>query len=537
MDAVDIIKRQSELESDRQTVEDKWQQIATYVVPHRGEFYRDQNSENQVDWANAELFDSEAVRSCGMLASSIHGALTNPSVRWFDLRFRDDAMNKNTEAAAWLNNAANTMYFAIQDSNFNLEIGETYTDICSFGSSFPSLEQEGNNEETSLVFSTIPLNQCFFEEDHKGNVCGFYRKLEWTVAQIESKFGEIPESLRDKNSTDKVPLVFAIYKRKEGEYNEAESNVAPRKRKYGYKYVVCSCKEEVGQEGGFYEMPVWVARWRKAADSKWGYSPSMIAMPDIRTVNKLVELILAAGEKVVDPPLLTTQRGLMSDLDLTPGGLTVVRDVQQVMPFESRARFDVSELQREKLQASIREAYHVDELQLKNSPAMTATEVQVRYELMQRMLGPTVGRLQSDVLSPMLERVFNILYREGLLPPMPEGVDGSVDIQYTGPLARAQKSDLAMSTERFLGFINQLSELFPDAQAMPDIEYIVRDQAENLNLPAKYVRSSDALQKEKKAKEQAMKDQMAIEQAQGAGKAMEAVGKGAQTLRGQGDVR
>ena len=42
-----IIKRQSQLESDRQNIEDKWQQIATYVVPHRGEFYRDQGTERE----------------------------------------------------------------------------------------------------------------------------------------------------------------------------------------------------------------------------------------------------------------------------------------------------------------------------------------------------------------------------------------------------------------------------------------------------------------------------------------------------------
>lgn len=526
----EICKRVSQLESDRQNIEQKWQEISTYVVPHRGEFYRENDSENSVDWTNPELFDSTAVRACTILASSIHGALTNPSVRWFDLRFRDDALNKNTDAAGWLTDAANVMYYAIQDSNFNLEIGETYTDICSFGSSFPSLEQEGSGTDTNLVFSTIPLNECFFEEDHKGNVCRFYRKLEWTIGQIKSKFGEdsLPESLAQKSDTDKVDMLYSIYKR--DKYSEQEGKVAGSRRKYGYKYIVRSSKEEIGEEGGYYEMPVWVARWRKAADSMWAYSPAMIAMPDIRTLNELIKLILVAAEKAIDPPMKATERGLMSDLDLTAGGLTMVRDMEGLAPLESRARFDVSQLQREQLMSSIRECFHVDELQLKNSPAMTATEVQVRYELMQRMLGPTVGRLQSDVLGPMLQRIFNILYREGLLPEMPEGVDGKVDIQYTGPLARAQKSDLAISTERWLQNIAMLSELFPEARKYPDLEYIVREQAENLNLPPKYVRSKDKVEAEMKAEKEAAAAQAQTAQINEAGQAMKSVGEGAAAL-------
>jgi hypothetical protein len=132
----------------------------------------------------------------------------------------------------------------------------------------------------------------------------------------------------------------------------------------------------------------------------------------------------------------------------------------------------------------------------------------------------------------MLQRVFNILYREGLLPAMPDGIDGNVDIQYTGPLARAQKSDLALSTERWLQGIAAVAELFPEVQTYPDLEYIVREQVANLNLPPKYMRSSDSIAQQRKAREQAQRDAMAIQQVEGAGKAMEAVGKGAQSLGG-----
>ena len=51
---------------------------------------------------------------------------------------------------------------------------------------------------------------------------------------------------------------------------------------------------------------------------------------------------------------------------------------------------------------------------------MTATEVQVRYELMQRLLGPTLGRFQSEFLNPLIERVFGIMFRANAFLPAPE---------------------------------------------------------------------------------------------------------------------
>lgn len=539
----EIKKRLSLAQSNRQVVQNTWDVIEKFVVPYRGEFFRDQTSENEIDWQNRDLYDSTAVRANGMLASSIHGAMTNPSYRWFELRFRDEELNKDTAAASWLEDTAQRMYYALQDSNFNLEIGEMYLDITSFGTSFPTLEHEKDDEgNTNLVFGTVPLKEGYFEEDHKGNVCNFYRKLSWTPIQMESKFGieNLPQSVKDclegDAATTKKDVIFCIYKRKLPQGAPTEAPLAPSMRPYGYKYILANDCELIGKVGGYYEMPTYVARWRRTSSSMWGNSPAMVALPDILTLNQLVQLILRSAEKVVDPANLTTERGLMSDLDLSPAGLTVVRDLENSLkPYESRARFDVSELQRDKLQASIREAFFVDELQLKDSPAMTATEVNVRYELMQRLIGPTAGRLQTDVFDNLLSRVFNIMFREGMLTEIPEVLqnrNNELDIRYTGPLARAQKSDLAMSTERWLGSLANISQFYPEVLDYPNVDNIVRDQASNLNLPPNYVNSKDDIKKKQKAKQAAVEAQQQAALAQEAGKAMESLGKGAKEMGG-----
>ena len=71
------------------------------------------------------------------------------------------------------------------------------------------------------------------------------------------------------------------------------------------------------------------------------------------------------------------------------------------------------------VRARVREIFFVDQLQLNEGPEMTATEVIQRTEEKMRLMGPVVGRTQTELLGPMLQRVFGLLYRAGKLPPPP----------------------------------------------------------------------------------------------------------------------
>lgn len=523
----DIKRRLGTLESERSNIQSLWDAIERFVAPYRGKFFNDLRQETSVEWRNREVFDSTAIDAAQILASSIHGSLTSPSIRWFDLRFRDDTLNNNTSYRAWLEEIGKRIYAALQDSNFNLEINEVYTDLVTFASS-PVIMEEDDGDKGELTFNSIPVKECFFDEDHNGNVIEFYRRLSWSPAMMAERFGldSLTPEMRltiegtgEKKYT-KEDVIFCVYKRTYGPEEAVPDTFKPMaedKRPYQYKYIIRKCGH-VLKTGGYYERPIFIPRWRKTSESKWGNSPAFTALPDILTLNQLVELILKATEKVVDPAILTTERGLLSDVNLGAGGLTVVRNIDDLKPFESRARFDVSELQREKLQASIRSAFYVDQLQLKQSPAMTATEVQVRYELMQRLLGPTLGRIQNDLLSPIIERAFSILYRAGRFPPLPEGLSmKDLDVEYVGPLSRAQKVDTAAAAERWLANVAGLAEYDPEVLDILDVDTIGRDLADVLNVPAKYILDSAKViaKRKQRAQAQARMQQAEIGKAEG----------------------
>ena len=69
---------------------------------------------------------------------------------------------------------------------------------------------------------------------------------------------------------------------------------------------------------------------------------------------------------------------------------------------------------------AISQTFHVDQLLITENRNMTATEVVQRNEEKMRILGPVLGRLQSELLQPMIIRIFNIMLRNKLLPDAPE---------------------------------------------------------------------------------------------------------------------
>ena len=539
MDGGNIKKRFDALVENRKTLEDTFQVIEQFVVPFRGEFFKPMTEEQEVDWRRREIFDSTAIMACQTLASSMQGSLTSPSVKWFTLGFRQTELQHNNEAMIWIEDCENKIYEALQDSDFNLEASEFYLDLSSYGTSVLVEETDDETEEwKGIDFSAAPIVDVYFEMDHKGRVKILYRRLKWLPLQIMDKFGEkdVPEwvlEAHEKAASTKIELIFCVYFREDKKDANTSKFLASTERPFGCKYVFHKDASVIGGEGGKYEMPAFIARWRKVAGSRWGHSPAFVCLSDILTLNQLTEETLEALGKVVDPSTIVTERGLLSDLDLGRGGLTVAKSKDDIWAYESKARFDVGELKIDRLQSSINQAFFVDQLQLKESPAMTATEVQVRYELMQRLLGPTLGRLQQDFLDPLIARTFNILARAGRLLEPPEIVgemEAEYEAQYVGPLARAQRMQVVESINQFIGNIAGIAELFPQALDIPDIDEMAREVARLSGVPAKLIRDEKEVKAERDRKAEAAAKMQAAAQAEAEGTALKAVGEGSQAM-------
>lgn len=524
--------------SHRYIIQDTWDTIERYIAPYRGRFFKDERAENSVQWRRPFIFDGTAIMASQNLASSLHSSLTSPSAQWFKLRFRNAQLNDDNDAVEWLEECGKRVYNALQDSNFNIEINETYQDLVNYGTSVIVEEEERQKgEHDGVRFQSVPIKHCFFETNKNGHVLNFYRLHQWTALEIFDFFEEstIPDEIVQAandaahDPDQKWDIVYCIYRRRDIDEDPNSNQVAPNKRPYGSRYVLLNEAEQIGTEGGYYEMPAFIPRWRKTSDSDWGNSPAMVALADTLTLNRIIEFDLAASEKALDPPTLTTSRGLIGDLDLSAGGLTTVRDINELVPFESRARFDVTDNRIERIRMNIQEYFYIPQLLLppmEGTPA-TATEISVRTQQLERIIGPTLGRLQTDLLGPTVTRTFRILYRANKLPPVPAGIDdGAADIEYTSPLARTQEASQVAAIERWAAFILQLAQVNPNVLDVPDWDKMITDGARMLGVSASLVRDEEEIQgdrQQRQAQEQAMADAQIVEQQ---GNAMQAIAGG-----------
>lgn len=540
MNSQDVISRFRKVKDSRTQVEDTWDWVERYISPYRGRFFKDEKSENSIEWRRPWVYDATAIMAAQNLASSLHARLTSASLKWFNLSFRDLELNEDQEALEWLEECSKICWEALQDSNFNVQISETYQDLVCYGTSIILEDQDiDDGDFTGLNFKSVPIKECYFETDHRGDVGAFYRHLQWTLLQIKMFFKDQPipkyilDQINDKEAdpNKKLDIIFCIYRRTEIKADENASNTAANMRPYGFRYVMLDSAETIGDIGGYYEMPAFVPRWRSTSSSIWGNSPAMIALSDTLTLNRTIELNLKAVEKALDPPTLTTSRGLISDLDLNAGGLTVVRDINELTTFESKARFDVTYQEMNRLRENINAYFFIPQLILppmEGTPA-TATEISVRMQQLEALISPTLGRLQVDMLDPIIQRTFRILWRAEKFPDAPQSVvdsDAETEIEYTSPMAKTLDSSNAQAIERWVMTLGGLAEIHPEIMDIPDFDEIAKTLAKMLGVSAKLIKDKGKIDSERSER-----NELARQQAEG--EAMQAQGAGMQAMNGE----
>ena len=508
-----IKKRVDALASDRGTWEVNWQEILDYVMPRKADVV---TLRTKGEKRTEVLFDSTAITANNLLAASLQGTLTSPSLAWFSIKLRDEELNENRAVQLWLEDTAKRMYDTFNETNFNTEVHEMYLDLCSIGTAAIFVEEGNNGFDTDGIhFNTLHIAEYYIQENINGKVDTLYRKYKLTARQAVQEFGE-------KNVGEKI--LTAAKEKPDQKFNfiHAVEPTDDYKRATGktstklpfHSCHVCEEDKMVVRTGGYNEFPYLVPRWSKATGEIFGRSPSYNALPDIKTLNKAVEIGLKAWAKAIDPPLLVQDDGVIGRVRTTPAGITVVRNDGAIKPLQIGSNWQITDLKENQLRTAIRQAYYSDQLQLQEGPQMTATEVQVRYELMQRLLGPTLGRFQSEFLNPLIERVFGIMYRAGALSREPDIVRGSkIDVEYVGPLARSQRMEEAVSIERLYQLAMNVSQVDPAIMDNINHDEAIRLRGKLLGVPKTVLRGRDEVEEMRNARaEQQQMAAMAQEQ-------------------------
>lgn len=528
--AVDLlIQRYRKLEVERSNFDDLYQEIGDYCVPSRNKV---RVSRPVGSKTTEKLYDGTAPHALTIASSAVHSSLTPSAIQWFDLQMRDRTLNEEPEVRRWLQACSQAMFDAFNQSNFDAEMQEVGSDLLAFGTAclfVGEVEPKAGGAFEGLRFQAHAPGQYVVSEDADGLVDTVMRVLTMSVGAAAGKWGasKLSETARkhleDGQPDHELKILHVVAPRTEGAVDRSGGDDVPPKRR-PYMSAFIELRGESGQLGhvvqetGFHENPIMVPRWRKLTGEVYGRSPTMNILPTIKTLNLAVKMRLQQWELAIQPPILVRDRGVIGDVRMAPKGITYVRDQQAVTEFLTNARFDVANFSEEQLRAQINAGLYVDQIQLAARPGtpISATEASIRFETMQRILGPTVSRLQAELVAPMINRVFRIMFRRGALPQPPglvidalqRGV-GGINVAYQGPLARAQRANDVDAWLRFQSVIFPVAQAAPETLApinFPELAYLFGDI---LGIPAKALLTREQVAANRQAQVQAEAQQAA----------------------------
>mgnify|MGYP005720848575 FL=1 len=526
-----LMKRFGSLKTYRSNWESHWQEIGDFVAPNKGNITK---KRTHGDKNTERIFDGTAQFAAELMASSMHGMLTNSGTPWFSLRYTDDEFETDDTSKEWLERATDTMYVEIGRSNFHEAINELYFDLVTFGTAVMFVDTD---KEGTLRFSTRHISECYVSEDEFGRVDTVFREFKMPARAAITQFGEenVTQRLLKKSQSDPydmVELLHVVMPR----YDRDTIKIDAKNKPVASIYLDPGDKKIIS-ESGFDEFPYMVPRFRKASyENGYGRSPAMTALSDIKMLNEMSKAVIQAAQLQIHPPLLVPDDGFILPVRTVPGGLNFYRSGtrDRIEPLNIGANNPLGENQLEQRRTAIRAAFYVDQLVTGNRPGMTATEVIQKSTEKMRILAPLTGRLQSELLRPLIDRIFNLISKKKGFEAAPETMAGNeIDIEYVSPLAKAQRQGDVQASLELFQFLAPLMQVDPNVVDFLDVDGLAKHIIKTTGVPASVVRGAEEVAAIREQKQQ-MQAQMAADQR--TAMLAKAAGEGAPGLRAADDV-
>lgn len=524
------VARVKEMATARKTWEDRWKDIRDYQLPFLGEFRDTDDIVDRGRRRDLKIADGVAWMSAVAFGAGVMSGLTPPSRQWFKMGFSRADAEEDIEAMRVLDLRQKITEYFLHRSNFYNCIHNCYMEL-PFGQAPLGVFA---SQETGIRFQNYTVGTYYLGTGSGGTVDTFARYFQMNAVQILEQFGEehLPHVVKDalQNADGRYSKTFDVWWLVMP--NDSRIPGVPGNRNMPYTslyWLEGSGDNRYLYAGGFEEFPVPVARYQVVGGNAYGFGPGWYAEGDAKGLQTMKRDLLMASELLIKPPMVGPAD--VKRVNLIPGGYTKeqqlgTQGVRPLFQIQSNPQWLAAEIQN--AENSIKRIYSADLfLMLSNAvdaPQKTAREVMILQQEKLQQLGPVVERLQDEFLSPIIERVYNILERMGAFPPIPEDIaerlaDEEVKIEYISPLAQAQKMSGLVNIEQAVAFAAQMAQIWPDAVKKVDPIGTVTEYFELLGAPGKMQRSAEEVQgmiqqeQEMMAQQEAAAQQQAMMQA------------------------
>lgn len=465
-------RRVEDLKSIRNPLEREWTDLARYIEPSRLRL----QLVNETTPDRKLIIDSTGTFALRTLQSGMHSGITSPARPWFRLTTFDPDLKDFAPVKEYLAAVEQRMREVFQGSNLYNAFHMGYGDLGQFGQSVALLVED---DEDTIRLQQLIHGTFWLARDEKGRATTLYRRFRWNVQRIVSRFGYAKCSQRIKTDYDcaRYDQRYDIWHAVEPRLNRDPSKVmADGSTPKANKAFLSNYWEDGGnenqllEESGFDDNPIIAPAWELPADDHYAVAPGMIALSDIKMLQKEQTRKLEAIDKMVRPPMTGPTSMRNNPASLLPGALTYVDDptgkgyrpAVEVNVNLQYLREDINETR-----DRIRQSFYADLfLMLSNMEGIqprNTFEIAERKEEKLLALGPVLENIYNGQLEPVIDRTFAILSRRNELPPPPEELQGEeLKVEYISMLAQAQKAVATGGIERGLAFVGQVAAIKPE---------------------------------------------------------------------------
>jgi hypothetical protein len=526
-------RMRGQMELARVSFDSHWRELGEYFSPQRIRFYS-QGRTDRGKKSQGRIIDSTGQQSLRTLVSGLMTGISSPARPWIRLTVSDPFLAEQGDVRAWLDEVTRIILWILSRSNFYQQIPILYGDVGLFGTGAVFIEEDFSR----VIFcSTFPMGSYWLGNDSMGRVRVFYRRDQMTVRQIVEEFGRGGGRRREVDWSNISTHVRNLWEQSQFEAlieiyhfilpsedlflgEDFERNLGLEGKKYVSVYY-----ESGGGSGiessytgtssfwadggkilsmsGYDYFPILASRWSVASlDDVYGTeSPGMISLGDNKQLQQ-EQIRKAEGiDKKLRPPMVGDAELRRSKVSLLPGGVTYVPERPGTSGFKPSFQiqdFSLRELLEDiqDIRARIEEAFYVNIflalINDRRQQRSTAREVEEISQEKLSTLGAVLERFNTEVFDPLVDIVFSIAFRQGLIPRPPEILENEdLRVEYVSVMSQAQKLVGLSGIERFMGFVGQLAAANPSVVDKVDFDQAVDEYGEITSVPARIIISDE----------------------------------------------
>lgn len=506
----DLKARRAAAGKERDAMKPLLDEVYDYVIPYRRGI--DSTSGGSVGAGEKRvnrIFELTAMNAAFRFPGKLQQDLCPPEEKWFTLELGPIGKRMSDAEATGkeLEGISEILGTGVATGEWDTAFPEMGADLLNSTGFMLILEGE---DDRWARFVCVPAHEMLIAPGPYSDIWFLAWSRKWTHANIlatwpKGKFTEEFKRVAAEKPNDEVTV-------------NQDTCWDPAKKKWCLYVWLDGYEGQMVHEVESYTCP-WIApRYFKLPGETWGRGLAMVAMPAIKTANKVVELTLkAAAIALLGIYTYTPHSQFNPDTArIEPGQFWPVASNGGVLGEGIKKleapRLDLTHIVLNELRMQIQSTLMDQALPPDGAAVRSATEIIERVKQLTANESGAYGRLIMEIVVPVVRRLIEIAWNKKLIPQRIPVDQLLIRVRVTSPMAAARR---AKAVERTIQFLAMGMQIAPQVmQLIIDQEALLLELAAAFGVERKFIRDQGGRDKIKAQVQAIIAQALAAQQAQ-----------------------